>query len=280
MCLSIYGQETYIGKIYGAGNPCITEPCIPCAVLWLETASGNYVLSYNSNWICDYYVIINNNLYCLEDEVEITGTVSSVIDIYSVEHFNLEVETIKKLSQNNDFFCGKIISRLSPPIAIPPVQEAILAIVAPSNFCFHSYILTINNEWIRSDFLLFDGVEYHIDDEVEITGTICAKEDEFTNPYVELEIETIKISGVGIESISIKDNVYYDGTTQNIVIEASLQNQISTFELIDLQGKILLRKTNIDNNPINVGNLPRGVYIYRIIQNNNAVNIGKLIKHN
>jgi len=91
------GEHTYTGKIVGKGNPCTTEPCLPCTVLWLETTSAYYVLSINSHWFCGRPIIVDDIEYSEGDEVEITGIVTKWQDIYSKEYFNLEIKSIKKL---------------------------------------------------------------------------------------------------------------------------------------------------------------------------------------
>ena len=114
MCLNIYGQDTYSGKIIGMGNPCPPSeyPCMPCIVLWLETTSNNYVLSFNSHWICDDKIVVDGIEYFIDDEVEITGTVSTHIDMHSEEYFNLEIESIKNLSI--DLISNRIVMYPNP----------------------------------------------------------------------------------------------------------------------------------------------------------------------
>jgi len=186
MCLNIYGQDIYIGKIIGKGNPCMAIPCLPCAVLWLETTSNDYVLSYNSHWICD-------------DEITV------------------------------------------------------------------------------------DDSEYFVDDEVEITGTIITKQDINSNEYIELEIEAIKKSTPSNIEILPSDNnkVYFDATNQIIIIDETLQNQSLALELIDIQGKVILRKTGLGNkSSISVANLLNGIYLYRLTRDGMVICTGKIIKNN
>ena len=274
-------SEQFVGKIIGDGTPSFSNyvPIVPCEILWIETASGNYVLNFE-HWICDEGVIVDSVLYCWEDEVEVTGIVTRLgIDIYNVEQFDLEVETIKKLVPDDGIYTGKIISGSAPSLTLPPPSaETVLALeVPPHNFCFYNYILTIDSEWIQSDVLLFDGITYAIGDEVEITGVTYAKETDYTTKYIELEIETIKKT-IGLESVSINDKVYYDRTSQCIVIEKTLQDQPLTFELVDIHGRIVLQKTAINNNnAINVSKLLQGVYLYRLTQNGQVIKTDKLL---
>ena len=184
MCLNTYGQDTYVGKLIGMSSPIIDPdyPPVPCLMFGLETTSCKYVLSINSHWIC-----------------------------------------------------GKLI---------------------------------------------VEGIEYFDNDEVEITGTITTKQDINSNEYIELEIETIKKStSSNIETLSSDNNkVYFNATNQTIIIDTTLQNQSLTLELIDTQGKVILRKADAGNNPINIANLQNGVYLYRLLQNNQVICSDKIVK--
>ena len=185
---STFGQNIYTGKIFNQGAPQFSPdfPPIPCTILWLETTSGNYMLSIDSHWIlCDDKLIVDGIEYNVDDEVEISGTISSSgIDIYSVEHFTLEIETIKKLTSN-------------------------------------------------------------------------------------------------IESVSFNNNrVYYDVIKQVIVIDETLLTQSITFELVDIQGKVIMRKTGINDSSVSIANLLNGVYLYRLIRNGKIIHIDKILKNN
>jgi hypothetical protein len=74
-----------------------------------------------------------------------------------------------------------------------------------------------------------------------------------------------------------KIKVYYDAVNQIIVIDGISQNQSMTFELFDIQGKAILRKTCDSNSSINVANLPTGVYLYRLLHDWQTVGSGKII---
>ena len=94
--LKTYGNSTYIGEIVSDKNPCPPSdfPCIPGIVLWLETNSCEFVLSINSHWITDNKIVVDGIEYFEGDEVQITGTVTVLQDMYSEEYFELEIETI------------------------------------------------------------------------------------------------------------------------------------------------------------------------------------------
>jgi len=185
MCLNIYGQNTYSGKIIPMSNLCQTDPCLPGMVFGLETTSNNYILTINSNWIW---------------------------------------------SDNR---------------------------------------------------LIVEDIEYFIDDEVEITGITTTKQDVNSNEYTELEIKIIKkLTSSSIKILSFGNKkAYYDEIKQVIVIDETLQNQSLTFELVDLQGKMILKKTDVGNTSISIANLPDGLYLYRLLKNSRIIYFGKILKN-
>jgi len=91
-----------------------------------------------------------------------------------------------------------------------------------------------------------------------------------------------KISSVSIAPLlkSDQNKVYFDAINQTIVLDETLQYQTLTLELIDIQGKEILKKTDINDSPISVANLLNGVYLYRLLQNGQAIYSGKILKTN
>jgi len=92
-------------------------------------------------------------------------------------------------------------------------------------------------------------------------------------PYVVF----VKPTSITPSLSSNKNNIYYDATNQVIVIDETLQNQSLTFELIDLQGNTILRKTNIGE-PISLANFPSGIYLCRILRNGQMIYSDKILK--
>ncbi|MDL2230868.1 T9SS type A sorting domain-containing protein [Bacteroidales bacterium OttesenSCG-928-L19] len=143
-----------------------------------------------------------------------------------------------------------------------------------------NYVLTINSNWIwANNVLIFENLEYIVEDNVEIIGITTIKEDINSEEYTELEINSIQKLTSKIELIPFDGKIYYDGVTQTIVFDETLQNQSLTFELMDIQGRMLIRKTGISNS-ISIADLPRGLYLYRIMQNNHCSVVYKILKTN
>jgi hypothetical protein len=78
-------------------NPCNTKPCPPGIVLGLETEMGEeYILIHEGIWIWDEEFTVDGIVCSVDDEVEITGSVS-VIQLYAtVKYSELEIESITK----------------------------------------------------------------------------------------------------------------------------------------------------------------------------------------
>ena len=178
-----------------------------------------------------------------------------------------------------DVYSGKILPKGNPCPPPDPDDPCMPGIVLWLETTSQDYVLTINSFWIWDDPFIFDGVEYGWDDEVEITGTVTVWTEIYSEVVFELEIEAIK-KLVGIETLPFDNTkVYYDATNQSIVIDKTLQNQSVTLELYDMQGRAVLRKTDADAT-VSIANLPNGMYLYRLLQNNRITCSGKLLKSN
>jgi len=172
-------------------------------------------------------------------------------------------------------YTGKIVMNGNP--CPPPPDECPPGAVLWLETSSLDYVLIINSQWIWNDHFVFDGIEYQMNDEVEIIGTVTVWQGR--EEYHGLEIETIKKALTGIVSLSKSDNkVYYDAKNQVIVIDKTLQKQSITLELYDIQGKVILRKTDMDI--VSVAHLPTGVYLYRLLENDRAICLGKIVKDN
>ena len=173
-----------------------------------------------------------------------------------------------------DPYIGKIIEMSNPCTTDPCLPCSVLWLETPSR----NYVLSFNSQWFCGKPLIVDNTEYFIDDEVEITGTVTAHQDVFMKEYFVLEIETIKKKTSNINSVSFNNKVYYDETKQVIVIDETLQNQsFITFELINMQGNTILKKSSISES-INIANLPSGIYLCRILQNGRIIYSDKIVK--
>ena len=63
------------------------------------------------------------------------------------------------------------------------------------------------------------------------------------------------------------------------MLDETLLHQSLTFELVDTQGKVILRKTQLSDTSINIANLLNGMYLYRLLQDNQVICSGKIVKN-
>ena len=173
-----------------------------------------------------------------------------------------------------NIYTGKIIIRSNPCQTEPCLPGLVFGLETISN----NYVLTIKDYWIwADDKLIVDDIEYLIEDEVEITGTVTIHQDIYLEEFFNLEIITIKKLTSNIESLPFSNNkVYYDKTKQVIVIDETFLTQSLTFELVDVQGKIILRETVTDNT-IHISNLLSGLYVYRLTKEKTVICVGKIL---
>jgi hypothetical protein len=74
-----------------------------------------------------------------------------------------------------------------------------------------------------------------------------------------------------------QNKLHYNAINQELIIDAGLQNQSLTLELVDMLGKVVLRKTDVSNS-VSIAHFPQGVYVYRLTQDNQVICRGKVLK--
>ena len=299
-----YGQNICAGKIIYTSDP--TEP-YSGAVFSLETGSNYYILSINSHWIsCDEELIVEDVEYFLDDKVVITGTTSIRQCVnskgYWEEYLELEIETIEKLSPGRNiqqYFgtfeiyrdCGVDSWRTGDVIwkiyAAYPNDSfdirggvGLLSILNNNSFVIERWeystsgsyfnMYTVGEGYMKNDSVFVNYTQYNRDHTTPFFSFFSSRE-------CHCKGKKIASSGIAPTSVSDKNKVYYDVTKQVIVIDATLQNQSFTFELINMQGKVVCSKTIAGNSFIDVANLPKGIYLYRLLQNNGAIYSGKIM---
>ena len=170
---------------------------------------------------------------------------------------------------------GKIVYKLNPNVT--DVEDVIFGI---DLYNTGGFIFTINSQFIsKNSKLMVDNIEYFNGDDVIVTGIIAQKEGLRWGPYIEIEIEKMEkmyFNTISFMKLSDNTKVHYNVIGQEIVIEESLQNQSLILELYDILGRMLLKQT--DANTVSIANLPNGVYVYRLLDNNKIISSGKVVK--
>jgi len=281
LCSSTHGQNSYIGRLNGT----ITPPLYA-----LETGCDYPTLTLNSEpiWL-GVPLIVDGIEYFFGDTVCITGYLTPKWP--GSNYFELEIETMKKwsLNQNNaQRFLGEYL------------------LECECKSVFYEYSVTIKkDEGIESDLLI--DIEMPIKYKDLKTFTF---NDDFFIPRQENEGWSFRgggeirndslflnfaatifnwnccdCKGKKADSTNIvsppdppQTKVHYDPEIQAIVIDKTLQNQSFTLELYDLQGRAVLRKSDVGAT-VNIADLPKGMYLYRVLENNRAACSGKILKN-
>jgi len=312
MCANTYGQDTYAGKIIYVSDP---RNLYVDAVFGLQTGSDFYILSIDSHWISyGEELIIEDTEYFIDDKVVITGTTS--IKKYSGkfyrEYLELEIETIEKLSpeRNIQQFFGTYEIDMDCSLESPWWSKdcAILKIIAETYYepttvdvrlSFYSQeqlerLALGTASVLNDDSFIFNEWGFHESGRIEEyhSGKGHLKNDSIfihykiyrvNNNISELVTDcyfkgkkTVSL-GIASPSVSDKNTVYFDVAKQAIIIDETLHNQFLTFELINMQGSTILKKTNISES-INIAHLPSGIYLCRILQNGRVIYSDKIFK--
>jgi hypothetical protein len=111
------------------------------------------------------------------------------------------------------------------------------------------------------------------------TGTNGSVAQGVQQPY-EISI----ITGVKETSIHLEMNVYPNPTTNYLTLKVdastSLSNQQLSYQLIDLQGKVITnKKVSSTTTSINVESLPKAIYFLNVTKDNQVVKTFKVIKN-
>jgi len=303
ICLNIYGQHRFAGKIYTHITPSSGYG------LGLNAYWFGALLTINSNWIYNDKIIFDGIEYFVGDKVVITGTPIMRIGSWLPD---IEIESIARWTSSPDVqnLLGMYEIHLDCYVDKPPwtgdfilgaypsydvISDIELAIWNLSDhYIFHIPVSSNNSFLIQEGYCSESRVEGHAAGEGYFKNDsifMYFKRYDFRyvdNPDTAVVVQEcsckgkkIESSGIVSPSISNSNKVYYDAANQLIIIDETLQNQSSTFELMDLQGKVIFRKTNADYyTPISISNLPNGVYLYRLLLHNKEVYFGKILKHN
>ena len=298
VCFSLktYGQNTYIGKLVERS---VAHSNIGYV---LETASYYHILTLNYLPITlNNGLTVDNIEYFIDDIVEITGhLIPAYPEPCDPNDYLLEIETIKKWSLTQDI----------QPFLGTYCLECACHVIVPHNFDFSYEPWAIIKEGTESDLLttlegsglpddfktfMFNNVFFiprhswpdYKGSEALFRGEGKIKNDSLFLYYttgssdgvIECDCKGEKLtSGIVFPVESDKNKVYYDGKNQAILIDGTLQNQSSVFELLNMQGEVILRKTGI-NTSIDVANQSSGIYLYRLLQNGQTICIGKILKN-
>ena len=108
------------------------------------------------------------------------------------------------------------------------------------------------------------------------TGTNGSVAQGVQQPY-EISVTT----GINETTINLEMSVYPNPTTNYLTLKVeSEQIEILTYQLIDIQGKVIEnKKVTADNSTIKMTELPKATYFLSVVNNNQVVKTFKVIKN-
>ena len=302
--LSTFGQSTHVGKIINMSVPCDTIPCTTGLVFGIEIVSGDSVpLTRNLHFICsDEELNVNGITYSINDLVLLRGGVyingcNTILFIFDIEM----IERLLTANQDIQGFLGtySITAICKPangaPDLYPQTRTVVIEEGIDSDLLIHfsssdtliAFVLDDSSFVIPRQILEFDffSERFFWGDGVIKNDSICFSytygEVASVPPYNDMgtfHCNNCNEGSTNTASLSTNQNkIYYDAINQIIVIDADLLNQSLTLELYDMQGSVILRKTNVDNS-INIASLPNGVYLYKLLGNSQMIYSGKILK--
>lgn len=310
LCLNVnaHGQNIYTGIISYTPDPSIPVPVsLPSFVYSLMTISGTYILTVDSLHIKEK-LIVDDTEYRVGEIVTITGATRVKQGSFLEEYYELEIETIERSSLSQDiqrflgtYECvysrdGQSISPIQNKIIISEGRDVLL--ISLPGVCYNHYdpdMLIYLSLFVSGDslFLPLQLSCSHSNVIQLATGKGKIENDSIFFNYVvhmlsigdfsKFSLYTYTCKGKKsssdiVLSPVVQNKVYYNAARQAIVINATLQNRSFTLELLDMQGKVILRETATSNSSISVANLPSGVYAYRLLDGNQIISSGKTVK--
>src|SRR3972149_6010278 len=160
--------------------------------------------------------------------------------------FGLLLLKEQSFCQDKDTLIGKVISINNPCPEYPCLPGGVLALKKDGI----SYILTINHLW-NVDTFNVDGRFISVDDSMQVIGVIYEKVDINNKTYYELEIEKAFFFDitkvVDYESLII---TIFPNPTAGCLIIQNTDESVSSIHLIDLEGKMIFCKENINSSNI------------------------------
>jgi hypothetical protein len=268
------------------------------AIYVLRGSAFKYIITIDSNRVSSgAKLIIDGTEYRIDDRVLITGTLS-----FKEDGCELEIETIEDAPDYTSVIEGtykmtcfrqfETYERSLSINYIPPVWQGLVDLYwdfdLPASIISVAYMLnessfiiesfeekileyTWGEGYIKNDSLFIKNKHYKSDSIHEtLLFTDCS------------ECIGTKNGTSGTSSISSlnKIQVYYNATEQSIVIDLdqTFFNKGLTFELFDMQGRILLTKIFSGSQKIKASSLSKGVYLYRLSQGNEIITSSKILK--
>jgi hypothetical protein len=306
VCINAQGQSFSMERLIGVVDMDYM-PDSDSMIFVFRGSFSTYTIIQNSHCISiKDKLIIEGNQYKIGDRVSITEALLTIkdstlrLEIKAMKRFNstltgsfLEMEGQYKITcfrQHETYERALLVRRYPNNTDSPNAPDLILWSLNSLDWFVFSFANMLND----NSFILESK---EVEDFVGLKGGVTWGEGYVKNDSIFIMNKNYRPDNLSIESYECicakgeisstsstpnynKVQVYYNAAGQSIVIDLAqtFLNKNLTFELFDMQGRILLKKTFSGNHKINVSYLPKGVYLYRLSQGNEILSSGKILK--
>ena len=208
--------------------------------------------------------------YNENDSIEIGGWINHTGDEVSIGYIRPYLTTYPK-------FTGKLTERPLPQFDMMPLLGSVYGLDVESETPF---VLSSNDFWFSCTTpkpLTFDGVDYQMEEEVEITGTSYFRFEAYEKLFKELEIFSMRLVDVGFNAVSASGvRTYF---SEGALIIESKQSPVVSIAVFDTSGRMLFASyyPSLHQVPVSVPGY-KGVAVFRIsLQSGELIHIKTLL---
>lgn len=166
---------------------------------------------------------------------------------------------LSEITQEMEAIYGKLIHVDNPPLDNPPLPGMVWALESE----YGQYILNYESAWIEADTkLVVDGIEYSLNDSVEISGRSVAKQDINENTYKELKIKSMKkITDAGIDCPNSHTHLLISPNPASETFAYQSKTPIKNWIVRNISGQLILQG-DANQTEIDCQSWPAGLYIF------------------
>ena len=241
-----------------------------------NTASHRYIVATDKIIANNYVIPSGKHVIFNAREIELNhgfecqlGGTFETIDEGCISNCSSVPSKSKESGQNT--YSGRIVYKGSPCQTEPCVPGIILWLEKTS--C--DLVIVVNSHWILGDRIVFDNVEYFVGDEVTITGTITARQDIYSEVYLELEVETITLfdniegdecpysSGIptNTEQLATDIQIFPNPNNGSFTINTNFDPQeITSIRVLNTVGQMVYQQAGLPSNTIQLPFTTTGMF--------------------
>ena len=216
--------------------------------VWASTDKG-------LNWECLYYEWFSfGEMIVYPFDIAQYG--NDLIFYFSSGIYRLN---LVEIDQRPETITGKLIHVDNPPLDNPPLPGMVWALESEAG----QYILNYELAWIWADTkLVVNGVEYSVNDSVEINGRTFVKQDINENNYKELKIKGMnKITDAGTDNTDPYTRllIFPNPASENFAYKR--KTPLKNWQVRNISGQLILQG-DANQTKIDCQGWPDGLYIF------------------